>query len=1016
MGKRRHALSRRFQTTVLADPLSDDFSGRGSRSSTKRMGMQGLAEENEDTVKRARLMFDDGIQDQEPEVQPVIDEADLPGDEDPAEWQEVDQGEQVPNSQQEALPSNLQKEEAFVHALRDLNYFRRNGRSYTVSRSWTERRQRNLDAWDAAFIPLVDAYCQWKYSAHHTTPHHSDPINANACAENDQTAQTYSYTFRVYDIFTLDVEKTVMRPASSTIPLLDMAAAGYLGKTPVNPTVGTSFRTLELLYRLRQRQPSLSIEAFMKVVCDYYSMPYRRHLRTVLADSFEVYLRILRAVRKRVFSAFGWDKPDWRPLNACRACCYKLEDEPPLKFSRLYAFDGNNSLKRMLTVGGRQAADVRVWEGDYFLQPSYVDQFANEVRKSQKGPYVPQDAEDDGSDDDSIDGDAGDPTDGAGIPTVDGCAKNWKANAAEEKKRMWSMFHESGIFMGACRHHMITWSCDMIRSGELAKYPLAILNKTLDTHEPRTMGGFDIGCAFASTVKNSSLASKFQQKEASLCVNAFHGYSHNYPCQLKNHPTVIEGMGLEDLETMERIFSSTNRLASVTRYMSPYRRSLFIETYLQQWDEEKYANLGTFIFNNIQQAWKVIKEDTATLEASMRNKGVTYAQLDEWEKEQQTFFGNLEKPPTYDMHAVTYVELLEELRELAVQRYSTTSEYADSIATNYHPGARDAITFVAQEYSVAHETISEQISKTRRLETARRQANAQYLRVEYDVLLMEARLGIPQEKRWTRCDSQYITALRFIQQRKYNEALHKLQSLVIKRLFELHKLNLAQTGYKMRTHIAKSLQTRCKAIRRAVAAYNKAAVTADPPRKELDWSVASKLGFVEQFGLLEDTDMDIREKLWTKPMYREMIKLRQRIVRAHEEVVRCTVEARRLHTAIRDEAYLFKKALDSLKTTDPILYGAVEEFVLYRLRINGSILDRIRRIYEDRRYTGSKQPGIRAGNLAMTSDEEADNVFEVPMRGIDQDEEDEDDSKSICDDEDLLDDIGGLIQFSQLAL
>lgn len=115
-----------------------------------------------------------------------------------------------------------------------------------------------------------------------------------------------------------------------------------------------------------------------------------------------------------------------------------------------------------------------------------------------------------------------------------------------------------------------------------AKYPLAIVNKVLDTHDDNTLGGYDIGCGFQTTVNNTSIGPKFRAKGARMCVNAFHGYSHNYPCQLKHHPNVIRGIGIEDLETMERIFNATNRLASVTRYMSPYRRLLCIETYLEQ--------------------------------------------------------------------------------------------------------------------------------------------------------------------------------------------------------------------------------------------------------------------------------------------------------------------------------------------------------------------------------------------------------------------------------------------------
>jgi hypothetical protein len=45
-------------------------------------------------------------------------------------------------------------------------------------------------------------------------------------------------------------------------------------------------------------------------------------------------------------------------------------------------------------------------------------------------------------------------------------------------------------------------------------------------------------------------------------------------------------MGLEDLETLERVFSSSNQLAAVTRYMSKYCRRVFIDLFFKQWDAD----------------------------------------------------------------------------------------------------------------------------------------------------------------------------------------------------------------------------------------------------------------------------------------------------------------------------------------------------------------------------------------------------------------------------------------------
>jgi hypothetical protein len=64
--------------------------------------------------------------------------------------------------------------------------------------------------------------------------------------------------------------------------------------------------------------------------------------------------------------------------------------------------------------------------------------------------------------------------------------------------------------------------------------------------------------------EKSSLGVAFATSGSQFCVRVFHGYSHSYPCQLEFHPNVIAGARLEDLETMERLFSSSNALASVT--------------------------------------------------------------------------------------------------------------------------------------------------------------------------------------------------------------------------------------------------------------------------------------------------------------------------------------------------------------------------------------------------------------------------------------------------------------------
>ncbi|KAI0083731.1 hypothetical protein BDY19DRAFT_899813 [Irpex rosettiformis] len=788
------------------------------------------------------------------------------------------------------------------------------------------------------------------------------------------------YTVDVYNIYSLARSLTVQRPSDSISPALDLMRHGYLAKSPTKPTVAVSISTLELLYRLRQRKASFSIEAFAKVVCDFYNMPYRRHLREIFSDTFEIYLRIVRGIRKKVHQTLGWDGTDWRVQNACPACCYSLDDEPSLQFSRLLAMDGNNSLKRMAVNAQRIAADTReLDDSDYFLSRSFVNRFANEVRgRGTKGPRVRHDG--DGSDDEIYE-------DYSGPLKLALCVRNWKSAAQESNKKMWAMFEESGIFASACRHGSILWIADMVCSGELAKYPLAIVAKALESLDPKLLIGYDIGCSFQTTVSTTSLGSAFTTSESRFCVCAFHAYSHCHTCQLQYHPNIVPGAGLEDLETMERVFSAMNELASVTRYASPYRRHLFMEAYLRQWDEDKYLNLGTFILNNYKQALEIVHQDSAALSEAMISLDISNDDLDQFEKEEAEFFSQAGTEDPHDLRAVAYVERLQELSNLEPTRAQANARFI-----SYAPSGPD--------YNYSYE-----LAATRRLETERRHANERYDRVYGDVCALELEMGI--SIRWTPSTPEYIEAVKYMKERKYHRAIAKLQKLVTQRLFELQKLNVAQTGYKMRTHISKSLKTRCTAIQSALATYNAAAAALDPPRPPLDWAKVGGYQFLEEFALLQDTRNDVRQKRWAESAVRSAIKQRHRIRRAYEEIQRLNVETRRLHTSIRDQYALFEATRARLKAANDPLLGAVEDFMERRENINLQLLRRVQEIYSLPGYTGCKSCGFRHGTRPTDAGSLSDGL--TPSRVPDSD--DPDDNVDVLEGDEEQQALGNVLEF-----
>ncbi|KAF8814021.1 hypothetical protein BYT27DRAFT_7071949, partial [Phlegmacium glaucopus] len=798
---------------------------------------------------------------------------------------------------------------------------------------------------------------------------------------------SFDFSIDIIDLYTLQRTYTIHRTAQMKTAVALMTQ-GFLSNVPLLPSVTLSLETLELYRRLWLRKPSFSVEAFAKVVCDLYMIPYRRRYSRIIGDAFEIYLRVMHIVTMRVRAALGQDSPNWRVLNACPPCTYELTGEPELKYHRMFCMDGNDSLKRVRTLGKHQTADLRVFsESDYYIPTEEVDKYASEVRARD----VPIGGIDDTPAND-IENSTGDPTDGAENTVIDGCVHNWKAAQTDSKKKSWEMFEENGIFASACCHGLLLWIVDMVRSGELAKYPLAIIKQALTILGVKLLAGYDIGCAFEKTIRTSSLGPLFSASNSRCVVNAYHGYSHNYACQCKNHPSVIEGMGLEDLETMERIFSASNEVAGVTRYATAFRRRLFIDMHFQQWDEEKYRNLATMILNNYQQALKIINEDQAILEETLNTRNISAEDLDRWQAEQTAYFDTLGEEPAEDVHRITYVDL--SLLDASSNRFLSAA------STDYHFDIQTPTSVAAPSL----ESYRADQSRTQKLETQRRYASEKVDQLLREVNAMEVKLNIAT--RWGITSPEYLSTLKYVQERKYQRALDRLQRLVIQHLFKLHKLNLSGIAYKACNHLSKSLRTRSRAIRNATAAYNKAARELDPPRPELDWSKLSRYNYIEEFNLLKDCRTDIRTTPWAEPVIREAMKQRLRVKRANEEVIRCNIELRRLYTYIHGEKQAFEAVLQKLSNASDPIFFCVQEHSIRRLRINDHLLEQIYQCFNLPGFSGDRTLGHRVGSTPHMDTAINPDSTTVPLarEGAESDEDaDESDGENAQ--------VGGLIDY-----
>ncbi|KAG2742983.1 hypothetical protein P692DRAFT_20850760 [Suillus brevipes Sb2] len=169
---------------------------------------------------------------------------------------------------------------------------------------------------------------------------------------------------------------------------------------------------------------------------------------------------------------------------------------------------------------------------------------------------------------------------------------------------------------------------------------------------------------------------------------------------------------------------------------------------------------------------------------------------------------------------------------------------------------------------------------------------------------LESKLGVTQ--RWIPSTPEWEDAGRWVAMRKYQRALDALEGLVVARIFELTKLNRSGTGYKLRKHIAKALQTRSSTIRSALDRYNAAALSLTPPRRTLKWDEVIEYAFLADFDLLCDARQDISQHPWATPAARQATDLYFKMCRAKEEVLRLNNEIRRLVTYIHDEEHYLK--------------------------------------------------------------------------------------------------------------
>ncbi|KAJ7894413.1 hypothetical protein B0H14DRAFT_2334436 [Mycena olivaceomarginata] len=749
---------------------------------------------------------------------------------------------------------------------------------------------------------------------------------------------------------------------------------GLMPSMPLHPTVVVTICTLELFRVIQLRCPRLGVQAFVRGLCDLHSVAPRPYLSSQFSTAFNVYLSIHAEIDKRVKVALGRDAPNWRLRNSCPACLYKLEGEPRLPRTFISTMDSNNSLKcfwrrecvDVLVDGapvpgaskqqpGSHAPDEPQYALDDHLSRAEVDEWAkDEVDEVMRG-FVPGAGEDE--------------DEGAG------CEERWENMKEDVTARTWGMYDETGIFPALCRHGFVLVVVNMVQSGELSKYGFAVLNHLISVLGEVTMG-HDMWCKTAKMVKaHPRLGPLAAKNNFKLVVGAFHGLGHGRLCSICNMSMYVNGMGLEDCENCKSYFSKSNALASITRYSTVFHRQQAIANYMKHTDLcDVYQGLTL-----------KMKRGLPALQEAMRALDVpTRDVFEDWLEKEKQFLHLLTKEPLQETQEMEYYQKLVNFYACDMQRGEAF--VVEPTAPNY----------------------AESMKQTRRLGTQQRHTYELISKSLTAVQDLELRLGIAS--RWVAGDEDWIKAAEMcmvVTRRRYQRALDQLQGLVVARMFELCKMNMSGTGYKLRKHIAKSLQVRSRAVKMALERYNAAAAAMDPAKPQLVWEKVVEYAFVAEFDLLREGREDIRAEPWALPAGRAAMDQHFKMVRAEEEIQRLDVEIPRLITYMADER-------EFLIYQERRLWEEGRDVLAYQVYAHHIKYGRFDDLHKQRLLKLSKEPGFMASLVRgvsasterrvpdshRTPEQTGDNVdmpdaLQAPQRALEEDNDEEEEEEDM---------------------
>ncbi|XP_028404241.1 uncharacterized protein LOC114537187 isoform X4 [Dendronephthya gigantea] len=342
------------------------------------------------------------------------------------------------------------------------------------------------------------------------------------------------------------------------------------------------------------------------------------------------------------------------------------------------------------------------------------------------------------------------------------------------------LFDEKGVFGRVCRHEYPRGFMS-IKHGERIAYSVYEVKKLLCHYDEDTDVKimYDIACTLSAHLKKNEEHTILGRID--LAIPVFHAYGHKSSCQVAFGPRRKEGFGLTDGEGIERLWSYLRGFSSMTKEMTAGRRVDVLTDALLHHARHRLLQFGPALLSKMQKTKKLMENSVVQLEEIFSDLKVSYGTdvINSWMKaeENMLLMRGKRKPSPMSWEA-KYVQNLVFLQELRQGIASTEAEN--------------------------HETINELVKRKKAI-----------LKI-----VMGIEKSYKVHPRWRMGEEKFNVAALSVLRDRRNQALEKLYSLAVERMFLLNLKRKYADGQAIAEKVSKQITQRTNSAKVVVEKYN----------------------------------------------------------------------------------------------------------------------------------------------------------------------------------------------------